>query len=92
MELNSVSIIGFVAACCTTFGFFPQLVKIVKTKKGDDISFAMYFVMILGIILWEIYGLAIKDWPIIFANIVSLLFTMSILILKVYYSRTKKIA
>ncbi|MBS8048913.1 PQ-loop domain-containing transporter, partial [Streptococcus suis] len=30
--------IGFVAACLTTFGFLPQVIQVVKTKETQAIS------------------------------------------------------
>ena len=35
-----------------------------------------------GIVLWLIYGLALRDWPIICANAVSLVFTGVIIAMK----------
>jgi MtN3 and saliva related transmembrane protein len=32
--------IGFIAACLTTFGFIPQVVKVVKSKDTESISLA----------------------------------------------------
>ncbi len=90
MEFTNITIIGLLAAACTTFGFFPQLIKIIRTKKTEDISLYMYVILICGVILWEIYGIIIKDIPIIVANIVTLVLTISILALKIIYERKKK--
>ena len=38
-----------------------------------------------GIILWLIYGLKKKDGPLIIANIFTLMFAGSVLILKLFY-------
>ena len=77
--------IGLVAASLTTLAFLPQALKIFKTKQTKDISLGMYIVFVLGIILWLIYGIMINDLPIIFANILSLVLSSSILILKIRY-------
>ena len=77
--------IGFVAAFLTTTSFIPQTIKIIHTGKTEDISTGMYSMLVAGIILWLIYGLKKKDGPLIVANIVTLIFSGSVLILKLFY-------
>ena len=77
--------LGFVAAFLTTTSFIPQTIQIIRTRKTEDISTTMYAMLVGGIILWLIYGLKKKDWPLIVANIVTLLLSGSVLILKLFY-------
>lgn len=79
------TIIGLLAASMTTLAFLPQAIKVFKSKQTKDISLGMYAVFVVGIILWLIYGLMINDLPIILANILSLILSSSILILKIKY-------
>jgi len=83
--MNFNSIIGFTAAILTTIGYFPQLIKAIKTKQTKDISLWMYILMVTGIISWLTYGLLKTDWPIIFANLTALLMVVPILVLKLIY-------
>ena len=85
--MNVVSIMGFCAAFLTTVGFVPQFIKVVKTRKTTDISLWMYVILITGIVLWLIYGLLKNDWPIIIANIVTLLLVIPILIYKIIFKQ-----
>lgn len=77
--------IGFVAACLTTFGFVPQVVKIFQTKDTSAISLGMYSMTVTGIGLWLIHGLMIGDMPLILANGISLVLTSTILVCKLIY-------
>ncbi|MDG3143061.1 SemiSWEET transporter [Streptococcus suis] len=77
--------IGFVAACLTTFGFVPQVVKIFQTKDTSAISLGMYSMTVTGIGLWLIHGLMIGDLPLILANGISLVLTSTILVCKLIY-------
>jgi len=79
------TIVGFVAAIFTTTGFLPQAYKIFKTKSTSDISLTMYLVLGVGTLLWLIYGLMIKELPVIVANSISLTLIIGILILKIKY-------
>jgi len=83
--MNWVTILGLIAATFTTVAFIPQAVKIIRTKHTKDISIVMYSMLIVGIILWLLYGIMIKELPIILTNSVTLIFTSIILVLKLKY-------
>lgn len=85
MQTNWITIIGMAAACLTTFSYIPQMIKVIKTKRTNDISVIMYFAIMTGIFLWLIYGICLVDWPIILANAFSLIFTGTIFIMKLKY-------
>lgn len=80
-----VKIIGLLAATCTTVSFVPQAVKLIKTKDTKGISFLMYLIFTIGIFLWLLYGIFIKDLPIIVANSITFALAFTILSLKVKY-------
>ena len=80
-EIN-IELIGLVAAVFTTSSFFPQVVKIWKTKQTKDISTTMYIAMMIGTCFWLTYGILINSFAIIVANIVSGLLVLFVLIFK----------
>lgn len=80
-----LTILGLAAALCTTTAFAPQAWKVLKTRRTEDLSLEMYIIFTLGITLWLIYGILIKDIPIIVANVITFLFAITILILKLKY-------
>lgn len=81
--MNFTDIIGFAAAAGTTIAFIPQALKTMRSKQTKDLSLPMYIILNTGILLWLIYGLLQTDWPIIIANTVTLLLTLSILVVKI---------
>lgn len=83
--MNTLTIIGFVAAICTTISFLPQAVKVIKTKQTKDLSLVMYLTFTVGLFLWLVYGIIGKDLPIIIANAITLVFAITILIMKIKY-------
>ena len=88
MNFN-IEIIGLIAAFLTTSAFVPQAVKIWKTKEVKDVSLTMYFVMLAGIILWFYYGYHLDSISIIAANVVTGFIVISIIYLKMKYSKIK---
>ena len=69
--MDFVTIMGLVAATLTTIAFIPQAIKIIKTKKTDDLSFLTYLMMSIGLTLWLIYGIVINNLPLIVANSIT---------------------
>ena len=84
-----VNIIGLAAGICTTFSFLPQIVKILRTKQTRDISLVMYSVFTLGVLLWLTYGIFLKAYPVIFANLATLVFCFIIIATKLKYGGKK---
>ena len=80
-----IKYIGFFAAFCTTIAFLPQAIKVFKSKSTKDISLYMFIIFTIGVLSWLIYGLIIDDYPIIFANAVTLILSFFILIYKIKY-------
>jgi len=82
--MNYIDVIGYLAAFCTTFAYLPQAIKAFKTRKTEDISTLMYIIMLIGLILWLIYGIILKNLPIIIANVATILLASSVLLLKIF--------
>lgn len=81
--MNYFEIIGFLAATLTTVAFFPQVIKVYKTKDTQSISLSMYIVFSIGILLWLIYGIYLRSLPMILANAITLVSAIYILYMKV---------
>jgi len=63
----------------------PQIIKSIKTKNTKDLSLLMYLILIMGVFLWLVYGILIESLPLIIANAIVILFSLTILILKIKY-------
>jgi 5'(3')-deoxyribonucleotidase/uncharacterized protein with PQ loop repeat len=73
--------IGTIAAICTTGAFVPQIIKIRK-QGGEDVSYLMLFVYLVGVLLWLVYGLLFHAPAVIWANVVASILVIASLILK----------
>ncbi|MCK4734791.1 MAG: SemiSWEET transporter [Methanophagales archaeon] len=83
--MHWITIIGLLAAMCTTIAFLPQVIKTVKTKETKDISRLMYIILTTGILLWVVYGLLTMDLPIILANSITFILALIVLMLKIIH-------
>jgi len=79
--------LGIVAGSLTTISFVPQLVRILRTRSADDISWGMFSVFACGTTLWIAWGALQHALPVIIANVVTLAFTFAIMALKWRYSK-----
>lgn len=82
--------IGNLAAICTTVSFVPQLVRVYRRKSATDISLGMFLFFSLGVLLWLLYGFMIQSQPVIAANTATLVLSLAILVLKLYYDRQQR--
>lgn len=77
-----VDYIGYIAAVCTTFAFFPQAIQAIRTKDVSSISLSMYIIFCVGVTFWFVYGLIQSDMPVMLANLITLIPALTILIIK----------
>ncbi|TVZ41471.1 MtN3 and saliva related transmembrane protein [Alteromonadaceae bacterium 2753L.S.0a.02] len=81
-----IDVIGYVAACCTTASFLPQVIKVLKTRDTHSLSLGMYVIFNIGVLLWLCYGIMRDDPAIIAANAVT--FTLAFIVLVVKINNT----
>lgn len=83
--MNLITLMGFVAAFCTTVSFLPQAIKTIQTKDTSGISLSMYALFTFGTLFWLLFGLFSNNLPVSIANSVTLLFAIIILYYKIKY-------
>jgi MtN3 and saliva related transmembrane protein len=76
------TLVGLLAAFCTTVSYVPQVRKCWTTGKADDLSLRMFLILAAGIALWVVYGFLRADAVIVVANALSLCFLAVILYFK----------
>jgi len=86
--MDSTQWIGIIAGILTASSMLPQVVKIWKEKKAEEISLLMLLVLLSGIALWIVYGVMKKDFPIIVTNAFSLLVNIALMVLRIKYKNT----
>ncbi|HOJ70622.1 MAG TPA: SemiSWEET transporter [Syntrophorhabdaceae bacterium] len=79
------TIIGYIAAFFTTFAMMPQVIRIVRLKEARDISLWMPMMILTGSLLWLVYGILIKQMPVVIANAVSFLISLFTLLTSIRY-------
>jgi MtN3 and saliva related transmembrane protein len=83
----AVQTLGFLAAFCTTAAFVPQLIRVLRLRSARDISLPTFLMFSVGVFLWLLYGIYTGSKPVIASNLVTLVLSVSILILKLRFDR-----
>jgi MtN3 and saliva related transmembrane protein len=85
VTLDTPRIIGLLAGILTTSSLLPQLIRTLKTKSAKDLSLGMFLLFVLGIVCWLTYGIMVGEWPIIAANVITLVMAVILLVCKIKF-------
>ncbi len=83
--MNMADLIGFMAAVICSISMTPQVIKIYRTKKTQDLSLGAFSVLATGLFLWLVYGLLIHSIPIVAGNAIGVSITLYIIIMKILH-------
>ena len=80
-----LEIVGYLAGFIVALALSPQIIKAWKTKSTKDISIAWNLILMTGLFLWVIYGIANVILPVAIFASVEFLIASSLLVLKLRY-------
>ena len=86
---NQPEIVGLAAGICTSISLIPQLIKLIKNKKAEDISLFYLVVLFIGLGMWIWYGVLRKDIPILVTNGFSLVINGIVIVLGIKYKKSQ---
>jgi MtN3 and saliva related transmembrane protein len=84
-KIDPTEILGLIAGILTTAAYVPQVFKTWRLKTAGDISLLMISLTSAGIFLWFLYGLLIGSLPVMIANLITCILTLTVLVLKIRY-------
>ena len=77
-----------IVALCTFISYFPQTIKLIRTKKSEDLSIKSWILWVTSSIAYTLYAILIsKDFMLIFETLLELFFCLLILILAFVYRK-----
>ena len=79
---SAETLIGLVAAFCTTASYLPQVHKVWKTRSTHDLSMGMMLLLFASLSLWVTYGVIRRDPVIVIANTISLAMLAGLVVFK----------
>jgi MtN3 and saliva related transmembrane protein len=85
--LSFAEYLGLVAGFLSTVALVPQIMRVYRLKSAREISILYNTSLLLGIILWMVYGIMLGLVPIIIWNIIGAVLTCLLLLAKLKYGR-----
>ena len=77
-----------IVSLCTFISYFPQTIKLIMTKKSEDLSIKSWILWVTSSIAYTLYAILIsKDFMLIFETCLELFFCLLILILALVYRK-----
>lgn len=83
--MNFIQLLGLLAGSLTTTAFLPQVIKTWKSRSAKDLSLGMFSLFCLGVLLWLVYGIIVRDIPVIAANSLTLMLASTLLFFKLRF-------
>lgn len=77
--------IGYMAAVLSTIGWVPQVYRAWKTRETKSLSLSTNLMILTAVSLWFVYGIMLGAWPIILANLFSILLVGAIVLAKLIH-------
>jgi len=85
--MDKISIVGIGASILTAASLVPQLIKLIREKKAEDISVVMLSILLCGLGLWIYYGIMKNDLIIVISNAFALVINLSTVALTLLYKK-----
>ncbi|HJX13405.1 MAG TPA: SemiSWEET transporter [Dehalococcoidales bacterium] len=82
-----IEYLGYIAGFLTTFAFLPQILRVYKLKSAREISVLFNSAILLGVMLWLIYGISLGLVPMIVWNSTGIALTGLLLFSKLKYGK-----
>jgi len=79
--------VGFVAGALVTCSLIPQLIRVYRLKSAHEISMLFTTLLLVGIIMWLVYGIFLRLTPVIVWNAASIILVTLLLRAKLKYGR-----
>ena len=79
--------LGFIAGALVTCSIIPQLIRVFRLKSAREISVLFNTLLLLGILMWLVYGILLQLTPVIIWNAAGAVLTTVLLYAKLKYGR-----
>ncbi len=78
---------GWIAGAFVTCSLIPQLIRVFKLKSAKEISLLFNALLLIGVLMWLGYGIALELLPVILWNAIGAILVAILLYAKLKYGR-----
>ncbi len=86
------NILLIIVSICTFLSYFPQIIKCLKTKKGEDLSIWSWVLWVVSSLAYTLYAILCQDTVMLIVETsLELLFCVIILICAIVFRKKKNV-
>jgi len=85
--LTIVSILATIFGSLMSIAHFPQAYRIWKRKSSKDVSVITYSLFTAGTIVWTVYGIMLKQWPVTISYSIGLVGCFTVVFMLIRYRK-----
>lgn len=83
-------IVGYAASVCMVFGYLPQAISTIRTRRTDGIATPTFLALGAGSVLFVIQGLMLGNWPLVITNAITTVCSVIIFAIKLANDRRNR--
>jgi len=87
LALSGSELWGWIAGAFVTCSLIPQLIRVFKLKSAKEISLLFNALLLIGVLMWLGYGIALELLPVILWNAIGAILVAILLYAKLKYGR-----
>lgn len=90
INMTILSILAGASGIMMALANVPQAIKIFHYKSAGDIAIPTPIMLLIGSIIWSLYGIEIQNWNIIAANSIGTITLSTVIIGWILYHKNHK--
>ncbi len=85
--MSWIEMVGHAGSLLSSITFIPQVYKVWQTKRTQDLSLSMMFIVFSSTIVWIIYGVGLMLWPVIICNSIIAILSLMLIYFKLTFEK-----
>jgi len=81
--------LGLIAGLLVTCSLIPQIIRVFRLKSAREISAVFTVLLLLGLVLWVVYGIILTLAPVIIWNAIGAVLAILLLYAKIRYGHNE---
>ena len=81
--------LGLIAGLLVTCSLIPQIIRVFRLRSAREISAVFTVLLLLGLVLWVVYGIILALAPVIIWNAIGAVLAILLLYAKIRYGHNE---
>ena len=81
--------LGLIAGLLVTCSLIPQIIRVFRLRSAREISAVFTVLLLLGLVLWVVYGIILTLAPVIIWNAIGAVLAILLLYAKIRYGHNE---